>query len=134
MRFNRRLSATAQPDLVPMIDVVFQLVVFFLMSSTFVVSPGISLSLPESRTTQSVVTDAMNIYVYADGAIFVGETSHSMESLEAFLASGEVPTSVPVSLLAEADSPYQGVISVLDALRINGYTSIALRAEVDEEE
>ena len=105
MRFNRRLSATAQPDLVPMIDVVFQLVVFFLMSSTFVVSPGISLSLPESRTTQSVVTDAMNIYVYADGGIFVGETSHSMESLEAFLASGEVPTSVPVSLLAEADSP-----------------------------
>jgi biopolymer transport protein ExbD len=35
MRFNRRLSPNAKPDLIPMIDIVFQLVVFFMLTASF---------------------------------------------------------------------------------------------------
>ena len=49
MRFRRRLTPEARVDLIPMIDVVFQLVVFFMVSSTFMLTPGIKLALPQRQ-------------------------------------------------------------------------------------
>ena len=49
----RRKSINSSVDMTPMIDVVFQLIIFFLVSTTFAVLPGINLNLPESSTAES---------------------------------------------------------------------------------
>lgn len=49
----RRKGVQASVDMTPMLDVVFQLIIFFLVSTTFAVLPGISLKLPESTTAES---------------------------------------------------------------------------------
>ena len=46
MHFKQRLKPSVKADMVPMIDVVFQLVIFFMVSSTFIQTPGISIVLP----------------------------------------------------------------------------------------
>lgn len=132
MKFNRRLTPTSTPDLVPMIDVVFQLVVFFLMSSTFVVSPGIALQLPGSSTTEPVVTEGVNLYLYTDGRLFLGEQSITFQELEEELNSGRIPTTSPISILAESSAEYQLVIELLDIARGAGFLQVALRADVNE--
>jgi len=132
MKFNRRLTTTSTPDLVPMIDVVFQLVVFFLMSSTFVVSPGIALQLPGSATTEPVVTEGVNLYLYADGRLFFGEQPVTFQELEDELRSGRIPPTSPVSILAESSAEYQMVIRLLDIARGAGFFQIALRADVTD--
>lgn len=134
MNFQRRLSPSVQPDLVPMIDIVFQLVIFFLMSSTFVVSPGIALDLPQSRSTENVATDALNIIVQESGRIFIDDTQYDLATLEDYLESTSFSGTTPVSILAEPEVPYQVVINVLDVLRTKGFRSVALRAEVLEEQ
>ena len=53
MKIRRSLASHATVDLVPMIDVVFQLILFFLVSTTFAVMPAISLKLPTSSTAQN---------------------------------------------------------------------------------
>ena len=53
-RIRRRLKPSVNADMVPMIDVVFQLVIFFMISSTFIQVPGIALTLPESETAERV--------------------------------------------------------------------------------
>ncbi len=130
MKFARKLTTTATPDLIPMIDVVFQLVVFFLMSSTFVVSPGIALQLPGSSTTEPVVTDSISLYLYEDGRLFLGETEITLTQLPQILLDSGVPTTAPISLLAEGNAPYQRIIDILDSLRSQGFLQVALRAEV----
>ena len=47
---RRRLQRSTTVDMVPMIDVVFQLVIFFMVSSTFKITPAIGLTLPDSAT------------------------------------------------------------------------------------
>ena len=54
-------------NMTPMIDVVFQLVVFFMVSSTFVVTPGIDLNLPKSGSSDAVVTTPTVVTVAGPG-------------------------------------------------------------------
>src|SRR5512136_1820385 len=54
MRFRRKLETQASINLVPMVDVVFQLVLFFLVSTTLALVPGIRLKLPASGTAENV--------------------------------------------------------------------------------
>ena len=49
---SRRNRINSNVDMTPMIDIVFQLIVFFLVSTTFAVVPGIKLNLPQSRTAE----------------------------------------------------------------------------------
>ena len=71
MRFKRRLMPQANVDLVPMIDVVFQLVIFFMVSTTFILTPGISLVLPGSTTSEPVVMTKFVVTVISENEIYL---------------------------------------------------------------
>ena len=75
MRKSRRGSRgnAAQVDLVPMIDIVFQLILFFLVSTTFAILPGIKLRLPQSTTAEGSSMQGITITVDKNGLIFFNE-------------------------------------------------------------
>ena len=133
MHFRRRLSPNANVDLIPMIDVVFQLVVFFMVSSTFVMTPGIALDLPESSSSEPVVIDRIVVTVAAQDEVYLNRDRVSLEELDAMLATmreqAEASDGGAQSAIIEADSevPYETIVSVLDVMRRNGYRGIALR-------
>lgn len=130
MKFKRRLETRAVVDLVPMIDVVFQLILFFLVSTTFAVLPGISLDLPKSSTAQGVRTNGITITVEADGGLYVNTERVEMEALDAALESlgTDIPRdAVPVSLEADSAVPNGRIVNVLDSLRRTGFVGVNLR-------
>lgn len=131
MKFKRKLETRAVVDLVPMIDVVFQLILFFLVSTTFAVLPGISLDLPQSTTAEGIRTSGITITVSAGGEIFVNSEAVEPESLEDalnLLAAADGRDAVPVSLEADAVVPNGMIVRILDSLRRTGYTGVNLRA------
>jgi len=130
MKFKRKLETRAVVDLVPMIDVVFQLILFFLVSTTFAVLPGISLDLPHSTTAESTRTNGITITVGADGALFVNAQPVKIEGLDAALeglSTTEPKDSIPVSLEADAAVANGTIVKVLDSLRRTGFTGVNLR-------
>ncbi len=130
MKFKRKLEARAVVDLVPMIDVVFQLILFFLVSTTFAVLPGISLALPKSTTAEANRTNGITISVGADGSLFLNQEAVSIDSLDAALerlATAGPRASVPVNLEADEQVPNGTIVKILDALRRTGYTGVNLR-------
>ncbi len=133
MRFRRRLSPNANVDLIPMIDVVFQLVVFFMVSSTFVMTPGIALDLPESTSAEPVVLDRLVITIASPAELYLNRDRVTLPQLDERLAEiGEQANQVSEgakSAIIEADStvPYETIVAVLDVMRRNGYRGIALR-------
>ncbi len=130
MKFKRRLETRAVVDLVPMIDVVFQLILFFLVSTTFAVLPGISLDLPKSSTAQGVRTNGITITVEADGGLCVNTERVEMEALDAALEAlgTDIPRdAVPVSLEADSAVPNGRIVNVLDSLRRTGFVGVNLR-------
>jgi biopolymer transport protein ExbD len=130
MKFKRKLEARAVVDLVPMIDVVFQLILFFLVSTTFAVLPGISLALPKSTTAEANRTNGITISVGADGSLFLNQEAVVIDALDAALdrlATAGPRAGVPVNLEADEAVPNGTIVKILDALRRTGYTGVNLR-------
>lgn len=130
MKFKRKLETRAVIDLVPMIDVVFQLILFFLVSTTFAVLPGISLELPQSSTAEGTRTNGITISVEASGNVFVNSDPVALEALDASLESLSFTMprdAIPVSLEADEMVPNGTIVRILDSLRRTGYTGVNLR-------
>ncbi len=135
MRFKRRLKPTATVELVPMIDVVFQLVVFFMVSSTFILTPGISLTLPESSTAEPVVMSKLVVTIVSEEEIYLNKNSYSLESLDSALEElkdrGEEGSIQTVVVEGDRSVPYSLMVKVLDTLRRGGFEGVNLRMRED---
>ncbi len=129
MVFKRRLKPVATVDLIPMIDVIFQLVVFFMVSSTFLITPGISLELPDSTSAEPVVLTSIIITIVSDNEIYLNEDPTSVSGLGDLLSSLSVNGDNAGSVIIEGDrrSSYNTMVEILDLLRLNGFTGINLR-------
>ncbi len=130
MKFRRRFDSKVQVDLVPMIDVVFQLILFFLVSTTFALLPAITLNLPESDTSESERTDGIVIAAAADGSLWFNSRPVTFQELEASLSAyvSETPReSVLVSLEADELVTNGTIVRILDALRRTGFAAVNLR-------
>ena len=126
----RRLSTQSTPNLIPMIDVVFQLVVFFMVSTTFIITPGISLVLPSSQTSEPVAMSKLVITVVARDEIYYNQEQHTLASLSSRLAEiteAEKEQIKTVILEGDRTISYSLLVEILDVLRINGFRGVNLR-------
>ena len=134
MRKSRRGSRgnAAQVDLVPMIDIVFQLILFFLVSTTFALLPGITLNLPESSTSEGVSTAGITITMKENGQIWYKSTEVDLETLSKELesfdkVSFEERAEYPINLEADILVTNGQIVTVFDILRQNGFSAVNLR-------
>ncbi|MEW6564691.1 MAG: ExbD/TolR family protein [Spirochaetota bacterium] len=129
MQFKRRLQAHSVVDLVPMIDVVFQLILFFLVSTTFAILPGITLQLPSSSTAEPTAMTRLTISVLHRDEIYLNKDRVSLAELEqrlSKLSEAERAEIKSVTLEADRSISYGLTISVLDVLRKSGFRGINL--------
>ncbi|MDR2842338.1 MAG: biopolymer transporter ExbD [Spirochaetaceae bacterium] len=78
--FIRTKHKAASLDITPLIDVVFQLLLFFILTSAIVQS-AVQVDLPESNTQSNIEDLDMLISVQKDGSIFIGDTATNMAGL-----------------------------------------------------
>ena len=129
-RGTRRSSA--QVDLVPMIDIVFQLILFFLVSTTFALLPGISVNLPNSSTSEGISSGGITITMKDSGEVWFNSTPVDFDSLNKELAAfEEVPyderEQFPINLEADSLVTNGQIVKVFDILRQNGFSAVNLR-------
>src|SRR5512145_2013996 len=86
MRFQRRLQPNTGVNLVPMIDVVLQMVFFFMVSTSFSVNPGISLVLPESTTAEPVAMTNLVVSVISTEEIYLNTKQYNIATIAGALA------------------------------------------------
>lgn len=131
MKSRRSRVASSQVDLIPMIDIVFQLILFFLVSTTFAMLPGITVNLPQSETAEGGKTANLIITISSNGDIWFNEKNVSFAQLESLLAdfdTGEILRSeYPIQLEADSLVTNGTIVRVFDSLRKNGFSAVNLR-------
>jgi biopolymer transport protein ExbD len=130
MRFERRLKTRTNVELIPLIDVVFQLVVFFMVSTTFILTPGISLVLPRSTTSEPVVMTKLVITVLSGDEIYLNKERYDIEGLKQRLSElTEEEKEEIKTVVVEGDGSisYNLLVEVLDTLRMNGFKGVNLK-------
>src|SRR3972149_5267734 len=130
MRFRRRLSADPKLNMVPMIDVVFQLIIFFMVATTIIITPGIALVLPSSATAEPTAMSRLVVTVVTREEVYINKERYTMRSLNARLAGVSQKEREEIkSVVLDGDRAisYSLLVEVLDALRRNGFKAINLR-------
>ncbi len=117
-------------DLVPMIDVVFQLVIFFMLSSTLITRTGLNLDLPNASSVQETVTSGLVLTVVSEEEIILGDVSLTFREFSDLLEErrGEYEDR-SISIEADTRLEYGTMVRVLDILRRNGFRGANLVAE-----
>lgn len=138
-KVTRRVRATL--DMTPLIDVVFQLVLFFMLSATFVVQSSINIEMPKAQGAAALEQKDLTITLAKGpggfdgrGAIYVGaEEVGSMEELSQVIRAraGEQPD---LMLLIRADgrSQVDRLTEILGVARVVGITRFGIAAEPAE--
>lgn len=136
MQFRRPRRDDARIEITPLVDMVFLLLIFFMLSTTFIVTPGIKVNLPHSSAEK--VTQEKNevqVVLTEDNKVFVEEMLVDMGGLEQRLA--ELARRDPQTLViikADTKSLHGKVVEVMDIAKQSGLNRLAIATHLKEKE
>jgi biopolymer transport protein ExbD len=114
-------------NLTSLIDVLFILIIFFVVSSTFLEQPGIKLNLPEAATSETHAVQKVVLYIDKEEHIFLNDDPISQEQV-AEKVEQMIAAQTDKSLVLKADDKVSHglVIRIMDALRKKGIYKIVI--------
>lgn len=130
---HRRRSRMAEVNLTPLIDVVFNLLIFFLITTTFVQNPGIDVDLP--KATDAPVqpnADSVIIAITAEGRIIhEGRVVSTDELREQLARHHEQRADAMVIIQGDTKTDHGKVVEVMDIARQIGFRQLAIATEAE---
>jgi biopolymer transport protein ExbD len=124
MKFKRRVSLeTGHLDIAPLIDVVFQLLIFFMLTSSFIFQPGIKINLPKALTSEVIQKENLIIVITGDNSLFINERMVNEEELSSRLKIA-AKESKPILIKADRDASLGKVVEIWDSCRAEGIQRI----------
>ncbi len=132
-RRSGRLDDEAEVDLTPMLDVVFIMLIFFIVTASFVKEVGLDLSRPEGGATKTV-TDNENIFIQIsnDGVIFVDRRVTDIRAVRANIERLHAERPNGAVIIAPSEASFNGLlVQIMDQARLAGVDNISLAAEVN---
>ena len=125
---RRRAVAAPGLDLTPMVDVVFLLIIFFMVSTTFItLETGLPVDLPQAQSAQAQPSDLPTVTVTRDERVFLAGAEVPIEELAVLVqASLEATGLTTVVLRADESVPHGFVVEVMDLNKRAGAQRIAI--------
>ncbi len=132
MKVNVALRKKPRIEMLPLIDIVFLLLVFFIYAMlSMAVHHSLPVNLPQSRTASLDKADMISVTLNADGSVFVNQREVSLEDLDKALRDLKEARR-GVALFADRSVTYQLLFRALDKIRMAGLVKVSLQAEQEE--
>lgn len=131
MKVSVRKKTKPVVDLSPMLDVIFQLILFFLVSTTFNLLPAINVNLPKSSTSSGAESSGITISVEENGNLWFNDEKVSEKELSNLLSNFDTKEierkNFPVLISADENVRNGKIVELFDIIRISGFASVSLR-------
>ena len=129
MKRRRHLLDDTEINITPMLDIIFIMLIFFIVTTSFVKEKGLEVSRPSSAPPKEVKQDRGPIVVRIDGSSLISVKGRILEprAVEANLEreKAEKPTS-PLIVAAHPEADTEALVTVLDAARAVGIESVSV--------
>ena len=134
MKFRRQSQQEVSVNLTPLIDVVFLLLIFFMVSTTFTRETELQIDLPEAEGTEAEQeTDRVEVEISADGVYSInGQRLGGIERKalsERIQGVAEGNTDLPFIITADADARHELVVRAMDVAGSLGFTGLSISTQ-----
>ena len=128
MRVPRQAPSKARIEIIPMIDVIFFLLVFFMISTlSMTVNRGLPVNLPTAATSQRELGETMALTLTQDGELFLNREPIALQDLgQRVKAALATDAQLMVIINADGQTRHSSVIEILDELRGAGVSRLAI--------
>lgn len=139
MKFRRQKTEDEGINLTPLIDVVFLLLIFFMVSTTFTKETHLSVDLPEAVGEQSSeLPKQIEILIGSDGSYSVNGlalVNNKVATLKSALEkTAEGDNQLPLVITADAKTPHQAVVQAMDVAGQLGFARLSITTRQPEPE
>lgn len=137
MKFQRRQADEINVNLTPLIDVVFLLLIFFMVSTTFTRETQLEVDLPQADNSLEVSQErVVEVVITAEGEYRVngdGLINSQARTLRLALAKAAADNfSLPLTISADARTPHQAVVTAMDVAGGLGFTKLSITTRESE--
>ena len=119
MKFRRHMElehGLKQIDIAPLIDMVFQLLIFFMLTSSFIMQPGIKVNLPKAVTSEVVKNENIEIVISGENVTYLNGKVLIAQELKAILQEA-AKRKQPVLIKADRRASLGRVVEIWDLAR-----------------
>jgi biopolymer transport protein ExbD len=133
MRFRKdddpKKGLASTLDITPIVDVVFNLLIFFALSLNFAVtSGGINVKLPKASSAEPIKAEELTVNLTADGKIYLNDKVITLEKLSQRLKEKKDKDSL-VIIRADSLVTHGRVVEAMDTVRTNGFSRLAIAVD-----
>ena len=127
---SSHIEEDANINLTPLIDVVFLLLIFFMVSTTFDTTSQLKINLPEANQERnSAPPQKINLLIDAKGNFYINSrelTSNKSATLKAALERSMAAGELPIVIQSDADSPVQSLVTAMDVVGQLGLSQVSI--------
>lgn len=128
---ERRKKVVIDLNIAPLIDVVFQLLLFFALTSYYVANPGIEVSLPKANSAVTVQRNNIEIYITGSNAIYCNAKKVELSALKEMLPTLSA-ASKTVILKADKTVQLGMVVQVIDIIKQTQVKDLVIATSMEE--
>lgn len=126
---NKTRGILSTLDLTPIVDVVFNLLIFFALSLNFAAtSGGINLKLPTASSSEPIKSEQITINLTREGNIYLNDKTSSMKEIREKLRNTEDKSSL-VIIRADGSVVHSKVVETMDLVKSEGFSRLAIAVE-----
>jgi biopolymer transport protein ExbD len=127
IKFARHYQVTSgRLDMAPLVDVVLNLLVYFMLTSSFLMQPGLQIKLPEAKTTEPAVPVPLIISIAADARIFIDEAEVGLADLPGLIARRTRGKPFEILVKGDEQARHGLVVKVMDIARLAGASRLVI--------
>lgn len=128
---NRRIETKAEINMTPVIDVMFQLVLFFMLTSTIIKTSSINVRLPKAVTVEAQPVQNIVVTITEKGQIYINDQIVEKSKIPTVIRSLLIKhPKAPILIRGDAYINYGLLVEIMDLIRIGGGKEISLVTEV----
>ena len=117
-------------DIAPLVDVVFLLLIFFMLTSTFIRQEGMDIELPEAESSGSFDANTVKIQIGKDRTLLVQDKTMPPGELQGFLETAVAKDKkIPIIIETDKQTPFDMFARVLDTARLAGAQNIVIATD-----
>ena len=121
MKIKAHIEPLTTFNTISLTDIIFLLLIFFLLSSTFVLQPGIKVQLPTTTTTDISSEKSIVISVAKDGTVYLNDNLVNKLELGAQLRQRVLAVGMPIIVLrVDKDLSMERLVEVMDISKMAG--------------
>lgn len=125
--FNGQDANASEINISPLIDVVFILLIFFIVTTVFVEETGVNVDKPRAASAQDLEKNSILIAVTSNGQVYQGGRSIGVSGVRSVVAAMlEVDDQMPVIIQGDASANHGIIVSVIDAAKLAGARTVNL--------